>query len=91
MLLTHHEQIIPSTPDTKCHPNRGIHANHMKITWFCEAYDAGYCDISDQLWLLISEIEGEMRPSGCSCIVSMGNNVSFEITTLLCGILQLMS
>ncbi|KAI9781584.1 MAG: hypothetical protein M1835_004275 [Candelina submexicana] len=41
--------------------NRGIHANHMDMSKFSGANDAGYRAVSDQLWLWVNEIEDELR------------------------------
>ncbi|KAI9736938.1 MAG: hypothetical protein M1835_003291 [Candelina submexicana] len=41
--------------------NCGIHANHMDMTKFSSANDAGYRAVSGQLWLWVNEIEEELQ------------------------------
>ncbi|KAI9715747.1 MAG: hypothetical protein M1812_005745 [Candelaria pacifica] len=43
--------------------NRGIHADHMEMTKFSNAKDAGYQAVSDQLWLWVNDIESELEQS----------------------------
>ncbi|KAJ9656083.1 hypothetical protein H2201_008655 [Coniosporium apollinis] len=41
------------------YPNRSIHANHMQMTKFSSAKDAGYVAVSDQLWLWVDALQKE--------------------------------
>ncbi|KAI9697680.1 MAG: hypothetical protein M1836_004630 [Candelina mexicana] len=55
-------EIVPKhSAILSAYDNRGIHANHMDMTKFSSADDAGYRAVSDQLWLWVNEIEDEFR------------------------------